>query len=308
MKDKKSIEATICPICDCVEHKHLYTTRDRHYGIAGNYEIVKCVNCALVFLSPMPSAEELMALYPDDFYAYKSHKKRGPVKRLLRILLGMNTKEPKFRRPGCLLDLGCGSGEFMDLYRTHGWGVWGVEPSLKAAQLGREKYGLNIFGGTLPEAKLPDAYFDFIRCSHSLEHIPDPNVIFAELRRIINPAGRLHIGVPNIDSFNARLFGKYWWHLGAPVHTFSYSPKTLAALAEKHGFVPEKVQYNSDSAGIVGSIQIFLNRNGLKKSTEGRIVNSALAKLLGQLIAKLLDLFKEGDVVELTLRPKSGLS
>jgi hypothetical protein len=114
--------------------------------------------------------------------------------------------------------------------------------------------------------------------------------------------GRLLIGVPNITGVNARLFGQYWWHLGAPVHPFSYSVETLSQLLEKHRFVVEAVRYNSDYAGILGSVQIWFNRNNGRKSSEGVAFNSKLLRVGCHWIAKTMDLFRVGDAIEITAR------
>ncbi|GAM08242.1 ubiquinone biosynthesis O-methyltransferase [Geobacter sp. OR-1] len=295
-----------CALCGSKQSSLLCETRDRHYGIPGEFTIARCNDCGLVFLSPMPTESQLAAFYPDDFYAYQPHMSSSGIKGVLKNLLRMEikTKDPVFSKPGRMLDIGCGSGQFIAEYRRLGWQVWGVEPSLKAAQFGREQYGLEIFGGTLLEAKLPSSFFDFIRSNHSFEHIPNPNETFEELRRIISPNGLLHIGVPNIDSLNAKIFGKYWWYLGAPVHTYNYSVATLTKMAEKHGFARVRTRYNADYSGIIGSLQIFLNRRSNKTSSEGALINFVPARLLGQWLAKLVNVLQQGDAIELTFRLK----
>lgn len=296
----------ICPLCGSGEQLVVYVTRDRHYGIKGEFTVVRCSSCSLVRLSPMPSEKELASYYPEDFYAYQpiSATNRGMRYMLRRVFLcAIRTKDPRFAVPGTLLDLGCGSGAFLAQYRKRGWEAWGVELNTRAATYGRAVEGLNIFGGSLLEAKLPSNYFDYIRANHSLEHIPNPNDTLRELRRIIKPTGLLHIGVPNIDSVNARVFGRYWWYLGAPVHTFNYSRNTLIRLARKNGFTPIRVKYNSDYGGTVGSLQIVLNRNCARKSTEGLVINSTPIKVVGQWVAKLFDVIRQGDVIEVTFRP-----
>ncbi len=294
-----------CALCGCARQSVLHVTRDRHYGIPGDFTVARCDDCQLVFLSPMPTEAQLASFYPDDFYAYQPHPKDSAGKRALKMLLSIEirTLDPKFPQPGKVLDLGCGSGQFLAGYRERGWEVWGVEPSKKAAQYGREQYGLNIVGGTLLEARLPAGHFDYIRSNHSFEHVPNPNEVMRELRRLIKPDGLLHIGVPNIDSLNGRLFGKYWWYLGAPVHTFGYSVETLTRMAAKHGFERVRTQYNGDFSGVVGSLQIFLNRANGKPSSQGRLINSAPAKVLGHWTAGLINRFEQGDAIELTFRP-----
>jgi predicted SAM-dependent methyltransferase len=184
--------------------------------------------------------------------------------------------------------------------RDRGWTVSGVEINPSAAALGRHSKGLDIFSGTLQQAEFPDNYFDYIRSNHSLEHISCPGGTLDEVHRILKPNGKLFIGVPNIDSLSARLFKQYWWHLCAPVHTFGYSIKTLSRLLAKHKFRVERISCNSDWFGILGSLQIWMNRENGKKSMDGKLANIYLVRLFCQWIANLADLAHQGDMIEVT--------
>jgi len=250
----------------------------------------------------MYSDQELCRLYPADYYAYQNSFRRSPWKEFLKTVVRgrVGTLDPAFPVPGKMLDLGCGSGWFIAAMRDKGWETYGVEISREAAELGRAAAGLNIFSGTLEEAKFPSEFFDYVRANHSFEHIARPGETLDEIHRILQSRGKLLIGVPNIDSLNARVFRQYWWYLGAPVHPFNYSVATLSALLRKHNFRIEKVNYNSDSAGILGSIQIWLNRSNGRKSTEGAVINNPFLKVPGQWIAKCIDLFSLGDAIEIT--------
>ena len=111
----------------------LYLAKDRHYGIPGLFRIVRCTVCSLIFLNPMPCDDELAALYPQDYYAYQStssgaQRWRDLAKKLFRVRTA--TRDPLFRAPGKMLDVGCGTGWFMrEMRDQHGWSVYGVEVS-----------------------------------------------------------------------------------------------------------------------------------------------------------------------------------
>jgi SAM-dependent methyltransferase len=250
----------------------------------------------------MYSDEELVALYPSDYYAYLEHSRPNRWKELVQRLLGyrMGTKDPRFESPGTMLDLGCGSGWFLETMHGRGWVTQGVEINESAAQLGRDSKGLKIFGGTLQQATLPSECFDYVRSNHSFEHLTCPNNTLDEIHRILKPQGKLLIGVPNIDSLSARLFKQYWWYLTVPVHPFSYSTKTLSRMLTKHNFRVERTCFNSDYHGLLGSLQIWLNRNNGKTSAEGMTFNNYVFRLICQWIANLIDLLGSGDCIEIT--------
>lgn len=297
-----SVELRNCPLCEGNRFEQVYLARDRHYGISGSYRIVRCSECWLMFLNPMYSSEELAPLYPADYYAYQDNLITDGWKHFIKRMLryGTGTQDPKFAKPGRMLDIGCGSGWFIHNMQDRGWEAYGVEINDVAAQMGRSKWGLKIFSGTLKQANFPAEHFDYIRSNHSFEHISDPNETLDEIRRILRPDGKLLIGVPNVAGFNARVFRQYWWYLGAPVHPFNYSARTLSALLGNHSFRVEKVTYNSDYGGIIGSAQIWLNRNTDRKSSEGLLINNVALRVVGNWAAKVTDVLCVGDAIEIT--------
>jgi len=302
-----SVELKQCPLCEEERFEPAYLARDRHYGIPGVYRIVRCAGCSLVFLNPMYTDEELGALYPADYYAYQDRFSSKRWKEILKALLWLRlgTRDPVFPKPGRMLDLGCGSGWFMCAMRDQGWDAYGVEINSAAADLGRKTCGLDIFPGTLRQAKYSPAFFDYIRSNHSFEHISCPGETLEEFHRILRPGGKVLIGVPNIAGLNAKVFGEYWWYLGAPVHPFTYSVETLSRLLKKHDFCVQKVTYNSDYSGILGSLQIWLNRRNGRKSTAGSAINNLLLRIACHWAARCIDFLKMGDAIEV-VAVKSG--
>jgi len=300
-KQETSALLTNCPLCASAHLQDHFTAVDPHYGISGSHRFVRCVACSLVFLNPMYSEQTLASLYPTDYYAYQDHFNTQPLKQVVKAILGYrnSTKDPHFASPGSFLDIGCGSGWFAQTMSQQGWNCWGVEISDAAARLGQSR-GLRIFRGTLQEAKFESDFFDYVRSNHSFEHISSPHETLDEIYRILNRHGKLMIAVPNVDSFAARVFQEYWWHLAAPVHPFSYSVRTLSQLLSMHGFIVERVTFNSDYFGLVGSLQIWLNRNKQKKSMDGIVVNNQLLRFVSQWIVNMADLAHLGDMIEIT--------
>jgi|HubBroStandDraft_6_1064221.scaffolds.fasta_scaffold239312_2 SAM-dependent methyltransferase len=298
---------TCCPLCEATDIRELYVAKDRHYQIAGLHRVVRCASCALIFLNPMYSDEKLASFYPGDYYAYQEQAQNSPRKEILKRLLGYKTgtKDPSFDGPGTMLDLGCGSGWFLEKMRSRGWTVLGVEISEPAAKLGRDK-GLDIFCGTLQEANFPSEHFDYVRSNHSFEHINCPQETLEEICRILKPHGKLLIGVPNTKSLSAFVFREYWWYLTVPVHVFNYSAENLPSLLTRHNFRVKKIRLNSDYHGIIGSFQIWLNRKSDKKSSEGKVFNNYLLRLACQWTVNLIDLFGWGDCIEVTAVKAAG--
>jgi SAM-dependent methyltransferase len=293
------MSAIPCVVCDSLQVEQLFQTHDRHYGITGEFNVVRCARCGLVRMDPIPSLKELGSFYSQDYYAYRPLVSNSFVRAVARKLLKVqiNTHNPVFERPGTFLDIGCGSGEYLHLMKAKGWQVKGVEPSQFGASQGQRE-GLEVVHGTLLDAHFPDNSFDYIRSNHSFEHVPNPDEVLREVHRILKPDGKLFLGIPNTASIAYKVFGKYWWYLGIPVHTFSYSTSNISALLRRTGFHVDRVYYQSNYSSILGSLQIYLNRNTNRKSTEGMLIRNPLLKVTANVLTRLFDLVRAGDAIE----------
>jgi ubiquinone/menaquinone biosynthesis C-methylase UbiE len=116
-----------------------------------------------------------------------------------------------------------------------GFDTYGVEPSEKAASMGREKFGLDIKTGTLLDHKFPDNYFHYITMNDVLEHLHNPIEVLSEAKRILHPDGMIMIRTPNMDSYGYQRFGKNWGPLETPRHLILYSRQSISGLADKIG-------------------------------------------------------------------------
>jgi SAM-dependent methyltransferase len=250
-------------------------------------------------LDPIPTAEELMSFYAEDYYAYRAKKRDNKLKDFAKKLLKtkIQTHNPRFLRPGKFLDIGCGSGEYLEIMRAKGWNVRGVEPSKFGAEEGRRS-GLDIFNGTLPEAKFATDSFDYVRSNHSFEHIPNPTEVLNEIHRILKPGGKLFVGLPNIGSVPYRIFGRYWWYLGAPVHTYNYTVPAISALMRQASLEIDTIYFNSNYVSLLGSLQIYANRHNGKNSDEGRLIKNPALMLFANTMMRVLDLMRQGDAIE----------
>lgn len=292
-----------CIVCQGLSSKPLFRTRDRHYGVKGEFDLVQCLGCGLVHLDPIPTNEELASFYAQDYYAYKAKSKSGPLKNLAKKILRIPipNRDPKFVRTGKLLDVGCGSGAYLLAMQAKGWDVKGVEPSSYGAAEGRAA-GLDIFNGTLHDANFPDAAFDYVRSNHSFEHVPNPLETISEMYRILKPGGMMFMGIPNMESLPYKVFGKYWWHLGAPLHTYNYGVSTITVLLQRAGFQVEKVHFNGNFASLTGSLQIYANRNNGKPSTQGWMIWNPFLMLAGNVAMWFIDRSRQGDTIEVICR------
>jgi SAM-dependent methyltransferase len=240
--------------------------------------LVRCARCGLVFQNPRPTLAEMAAHYPPEYDSYASNPFDRELPWLLRQAYGVGVRKrvqtvTAAKSGGRLLDVGCATGTFLlGMREQPGWELHGVEPSSHAAGIARAS-GLDVFGGTLEEARFPDARFDAITLWDVFEHLHDPRASLAELHRILKPGGILVLRVPNLDSWDAKIFGQYWAGLDAPRHLYVFSLRSLRNLLEAAGFARLEMRCNIGSyPTFVLSIRFWLTGRGLALRRRQRLI------------------------------------
>lgn len=136
---------------------------------------------------------------------------------------------------GKLLDVGCGNGSSMQIMKSKGWQVVGIdfdEQAIKSAQ----QLELDVRFGDLFSQKFPDEEFDAIMMNHVIEHVPDPKKLLEECRRILKKDGMLVALTPNAHSRGHKHYRDNWRGLETPQHLQIFSTNSLAMLAHCTGF------------------------------------------------------------------------
>lgn len=225
------------------------------------------MHCCLIWQDPMPIPEDLVKAYANYYTHSEEEKNHGMFGRqLARLpanllnalfirLLGIRTQRRTMRYlglkespPGKMLEIGCGRGERLGLFRDLGWEVTGQDIDKKAVAHAKAARGVDVLCGELTSLGLASAQFDVIVMSHVLEHVPDIKQILSECFRLLQFGGRLIIATPNADSFGHKKFGRNWRGLEPPRHLYIFSEKNLQAILLQIGFRIVSVQTNAANA------------------------------------------------------------
>jgi len=94
-----------------------------------------------------------------------------------------------------VLDLGCGTGNYTDLLqRVTGAVVCGVEPSAGMLEKAQQKNPVLVLKqGDAAHIPFEAAQFDLVYMTDVIHHVPDLGAMFAEIRRVIKPGGKVCI-------------------------------------------------------------------------------------------------------------------
>lgn len=226
-----------CPVCSASETKLFIECKD--YTVSQEtFKIVECVKCGFKFTNPRPEESRLGDYYKSEEYISHSNTKKGFINSAYQsvrryTLLKKLQLISKFYKTGKLLDIGCGTGEFLKTFKDAKWDVMGVEPSGDAREMAIENYGLNV-GEEAALKELSSESFDVITMWHVLEHVPHLNERIEDLKRLLKPKGIIVVAVPNCSSLDAKKYGAHWAAYDVPRHLYHFTPKDIEALFRKH--------------------------------------------------------------------------
>lgn len=250
------MEDVKCNYCDSSNVKILLSKKDKFAISECEFNLVQCQNCRLVYTHPRPTKEEIADFYPET-YSWKEtlvagSKITGFIRKLEKayryhLLRYETAKLVKMAKSntGKLLDVGCGSGDRLDILRKVGFDTYGVEIS-QAAEYAKQHLGLNVKQGDLFDADYPDSFFDIVTLYNVLEHTHDPRKVIKELKRILKDNGILIIQVPNIDCVQFKIFKKRWAAIDVPRDLYYFSDSILKCFLEKEEFIVNKVDHSNN--------------------------------------------------------------
>jgi SAM-dependent methyltransferase len=217
--------------------------RDRRHQLPGDFRLVKCRGCGLVYLNPRPTAEALSAYYPPDYAPYAPRGLFGKLTRWLRRreAFGLRRSLPAGAE---VLEVGCAAGDLLVPLRDAGFRVTGVELSDHAATIARGMHHLDVHTGTLGDAPLAGRSFDAVIMRNVIEHVPDPMGDLEKAASLLRPGGLLTLRTDNVASLDARLFRSLWYGFDFPRHLTLFSPQTLTACVQSAGLEVTQVRYS----------------------------------------------------------------
>lgn len=235
-----------CPACGSADVRTVLEAED-HTVSHEVFSVVQCQACGLRFTAPCPGEDRIGAYYASEDYISHTDTRRGLVNKLYHAVRSLTLQQKRRwvesytgARTGQLLDIGCGTGAFLQTMRQAGWTVTGLEPDEKARDVARRRYQL----APLPPGelwRLGEGSFQAITLWHVLEHVHDLHGYLEQMHRVLHPQGRLFVALPNYTSLDARIYGPYWAAYDVPRHLYHFSPEAFAGLTARHGFQSVKV-------------------------------------------------------------------
>jgi SAM-dependent methyltransferase len=211
------------------------------------FTIVQCGSCGFRFTNPRPDEATVGKYYQSEDYISHSNTSKGLInsayQSVRKITLKRKLKQvcsATGKQQGKLLDMGCGTGEFLNTCKQAGWTVQGIEPSPGAREFAIKQYGLDVKDAGAWNA-FTDNAFDAVTAWHVLEHVYDLAGTLQQVKRILLPGGAFIVALPNCSSADAEFYGRYWAAYDVPRHIWHFTPAHVKTFFEKQGYKLESV-------------------------------------------------------------------
>jgi 2-polyprenyl-3-methyl-5-hydroxy-6-metoxy-1,4-benzoquinol methylase len=222
-----------CPLCGRANTHFFLKAPDRFHLRREDHALWRCDSCGGVWLDAPPRPEDMGRHYSEDYHRViaeagetNTEQRWGGHRKVIE----------RYKSGGSILDIGCSTGGFLSTMRGGHWKLHGIEIAAATAEKARASTGADIFVGDVLQAPFAPGSFDVITCFDLLEHVYQPPQFIAQVREWLKPGGILFTRLPNIDSWEARLFQSYWYGLELPRHLFHFSPRSLRNVMREKGF------------------------------------------------------------------------
>ncbi|HOE58892.1 MAG TPA: class I SAM-dependent methyltransferase [Bacteroidales bacterium] len=228
------MQYVICPICKNEKVNRILVTKD-FFLSNEEFEIWECEFCKIRFTQPIPSEEKIQDYYKKEEYFSHYKNKKSLSYYIYNIARKINLRR-KYKfiskdlqlKIGRVLDVGCGSGDFLNYLFSKGWDCAGVEPDNDSRHYLTKMNKFPVYS-SLNEIESANS-FNLITFWHVLEHIHHPEDAIQKIINLLNKEGILLIAVPNYDSPDAEFFMSYWAAWDVPRHLFHFNLLSLSKL------------------------------------------------------------------------------
>ncbi|NOY42652.1 MAG: class I SAM-dependent methyltransferase [Planctomycetes bacterium] len=237
-------EGVPCNLCGASSYQKVSSETYELNGSRVSLGVVRCNHCKLVYTNPRLTQDSTFLVYEHDTahtissnYCWAGDHSQARFVPLIRRL-------HKLSPTGKLLDVGCGSGDFLRAASQSGnWDSVGVEPIENAAESARSVSDAEVHTSVLEKAPISPNSMDIVTMLGVLEHLHDPADTLSTVRQLLKPSGLLAIYVPNFNYLRVKDTGplcflrrRRWSDLHPQEHQFHFTVNTLHALLQKGGF------------------------------------------------------------------------
>lgn len=215
--------------------KNVYISVKDHSVSGEEFKLLVSEEFGFLETHPQPTLDKLAEYYNSEDYISHTDTKRNllelayhvartiSLKRKMKLINSFNSEEKN------LLDVGCGTGDFLQFAQKFNWTVTGIEPNLEARKIANSKTNNSVYN-IEQLLSFPKQSFDIITLWHVLEHLPNLKEHVSILKSLLKENGTLLIAVPNYNSYDAKYYKNFWAAFDVPRHLWHFNQDSISKL------------------------------------------------------------------------------
>jgi 2-polyprenyl-3-methyl-5-hydroxy-6-metoxy-1,4-benzoquinol methylase len=196
---------------------------------------VRCEECQLIRIEPIPTSEELDHLYKNYIYKYHINDPNRFVRRYKTKLLPLKY----LARGKAFLDIGCNVGAATAAAKELGFDSYGIDVSPSAIEYAQKIWpDCNYSLETLEDFAKKGKKFDVIHCTEVIEHIPNLDEFMKSLVSVLNSGALLFFTTPDTGHFRVPKDLIAWKETRPLEHVSIFNQTNIRTLFERYKIVP----------------------------------------------------------------------
>ena len=233
-----------CLACGSTQLTKYLDSKD-YFLTQEHFSLMICHQCETLTTWPQPDLETIGSYYDSPEYVSHDANRNSLLTNIYKLVRKL-TVSRKYRimnkivSPSTVLDVGCGTGEFLSHCQTRGLSVTGIEPGTKAREHAINKHNLHVLE-SIELLGTENKTFTCITLWHVLEHFHEPARALETLEKYLAPNGKMIIALPNYSSYDAKHYQQFWAAYDTPRHLVHFNRSGFVKFADKLNFSVEKI-------------------------------------------------------------------
>jgi 2-polyprenyl-3-methyl-5-hydroxy-6-metoxy-1,4-benzoquinol methylase len=244
-----------------------------------DYDVLICRRCGLAYVNQTFETEKGEGI-PEGYDAIYLPAERSFLARFEHNLEHIEDVVNDGR--GKICDIGCGVGYFLRVAQERGWAVAGIDLDKAAVDIARQ-HGIDVRWETVEEMSFSDDEFNVVTLFNVIEHVPAPQIVLGEIRRVLKPSGLFVLETPT-DDFRLKhpirlLYRLSGGKITQPIrylyssretggHIYRFSRETITKILEKMGFDVQKIVPGENPP-----FRLYLSKQNFQKSWPVKAAN-----------------------------------
>ncbi len=238
-------ETIECNLCGADNTRIYHRETLPYFDKIVDFEIVQCRECGLVYTNPRLSDYNAPYLFTDGGgeEKYESHAQaKSPVFQSALKQIKEWQSDLNGNTGGSLLDMGSGTGHFMQAAIEQGFDSYGIEPAPASADYAINQLGMNVFHDDIYTIDLPQNHYDVITAWDVIEHVSDPKTMLERCYTWLKPGGIMALRFPSSTWQKIKgvilhqILSSKRPSFGPTMHLYFFDEKTFKRMAEDAGF------------------------------------------------------------------------